>query len=255
MPTQKSFQNLRKKWLAQRGATSYREAIQDSKSKAITPEMFDDYAKVFGCKSPSDPASLANILANEHRCFENSLTAAETERLSKQTVVGIGVEIRGRNKGCYPLVLNLFKTLTDRAPGLGFPGGRVHLGETPSVSLSREYREETNLIVEIVNPDQLPVARHLVGEEEHEFLAYEVRIIGGKAKPAFTKSEQIISVVFVDEKLLAKVCFTDGRITVKGFGPVGVLRSHRLAFLEYLRKKELEKTAPSVVEEVANVSV
>lgn len=247
MPTQEALNKLRKRRLAQRKAV-YREALQDAKSQAITPDLFLLWRGV----DRESPRSLAETLAEEHRYFENDLTAAETERFSKRTAVGIGQETRGRNKGCYPLVLNLLKTLSDGVPGLGFPGGRVRLGETPAARVQKEYLEESGLIPEIINPDQ-PVAKHKVGEEEHEFLAYEVKIIGGKAKPAFSKGEQIVSIVFIEEETLTRVCRTDGRIMVKGFGPVGVLRSHRLAFLEYLRKKEKEKTAQGVVEEEAHV--
>lgn len=257
MPTMKSFQKLRKKRFAQR-KTADREARLDSKSEAITPEMLRiSFPGKFKCELPKDPTSLAETLAREQRYFENPLTSAELERFSHQTVVGIGPETRGRNGGCYPLVLNLLKTLHDGVPGLGFPGGRVRLGETPTARLLKEYLEESGLVSEVVNPDQPPVAKHLVGEEGHEFLAYEVRVVSGKPKPAFTKGEQIVAVVFVDETLLAKVCRTDGRMTVKGFGLVGVLRSHRLVFLEYLRKKEARKRAETPqttsVEEAANV--
>ena len=152
------------------------------------------------------------------------------------------------------MVLNLLKTLHDGVPGLGFPGGRVRLGETPAARLTKEFQEESGLIPEILNPDQPPIAKHLVGEEGHEFFAHEVRIARGKAKPAFTKGEQIVAVVFVDEETLAKICRFDGRIMVKGFGPVGVLRSHRLVFLEYLRKRaRAEEKTTAVVGEVASV--
>lgn len=247
MPTQETFNKLRKKRFARRKA-AFRETLLDAKSDAITPDLFVlwDGLEIKGLRT------LAETLANEHRYFENDLTAAETERFSHQTAVGIGRETRGRNKDCYPLVLNLLKTLQDRVPGLGFPGGRVRLGETPTARILKEYSEETGLVPEIINPDE-PVASHKVGEEGHDFLAYEVRIVGGRAKPAFSKGEQIVAVVFVDEETLARVCRIDGRIVVKGFGPVGVLRSHRLVFLEYLRKKELKKTAQGVVEEEAHV--
>jgi len=251
MPTQESFNKLRKKRLAVRSRLN-REALLYVKSEAITPDLVAQCFLDFAEETPADPVSLANGLAREHRYFENPLTSAELERFSHQTVVGIGQETRGRNKGCFPLVLNLLKTLRDEVPGLGFPGGRVRLGETPTARLHKEFLEESGLIPEIVNPDE-PMAKHKIGEEEHEFLAYEVKIVGGKTKPAFSKGEQIVAIVFVDGKTLTEVCRKDGRINVKGFGVVGVLRSHRLVFLEYLRKKELEKMAPSAVEEVAYV--
>lgn len=251
MPTQETFKKLKKRRLMMQKRAAYGEVKLDSKSRAITPEILNDYANIFGCKPPKDPISLAASLAREQRYFENNLSAAETERFSNQTVVGIGQETRGRDKGCYPLVLNFLKKLSDGVLGLGFPGGRVRLGETPTVRLLKEYPEESGLIPEILNPDQT-VAEHKVGESGHEFLAYEVRVIGGKPKPAFTKGEQIVTVVFVDEQTLEKVCRIDGGIRVKGFGVVGVLRSHREVFLEYLRKKQ-KKTMPNIVEEVANV--
>ncbi len=246
MPTLESIEKLRKKRFIKRKAAE-KEARILGKSEAITPELVAEMAERFNrALSPDRAVTVAEVLATEHRYFENSMSPAELEQFSHQTVVGIGeYYYRGKNRG-YVLVLNKLKTLGSGVPGLGFPGGRVRLGESPNVRLMKEFLEESGLNCEVVNPDQSPVAEHNVGEEEHRFSAYKVKITGGKPQPNPTKDEPITAIIFIDEQTLKLACRDDGRIKVK-IGKrelvVGILRSHRLVFLEYLRKKEAEEAA------------
>ena len=248
MPTHESIERLRRRRLRERKVTD-RVAKLDGKSRAITPDLFGDLAKEAGWDLAAESLTVsAEDLATEHQHFENAMTLAELEIFSDKTAVIIAQETRGRNKGCYPMVLNQLKMLHDGAFGLGFPGGRVRLGETPVARILKECPEETGLTCKVFNPDQPPVSEHLVGEDDHGhgFLAYAGLIVGGKPRPLQTKGEPILAIVFIDEETLERVCRLDGRITVKGFrDPVGVLRSHRMVFLEYLRKKG----------EVANVQI
>lgn len=223
-----------------------RAAWRGSKHHSITPELVSEFVQLWGSGEATNPGELAATLAGEHRVFANAMTPAELEQFSHQTVVGIGEYYhRSKNKG-FVLVLNELKKLSDGALGLGFPGGRVRLGESPDARLEKEYLEESGLVCEVVNPDQPPVAEHKVGEEEHRISAYEIRITGGKPQPNPTKDEPIIAVVFVDKQTLKLACQNNGRIAVK-IGRrklvVGVLRSHRILFLEYLRGKEVEEVA------------
>lgn len=236
-----------------------RAAWRGSKHHSITPELVSEFVQLWGSgEALTNPEEFAAALTGEHRVFANIMTPAELEQFSHQTVVGIGEYYhRSKNKG-FVLVLNELKKLSDGALGLGFPGGRVRLGESPDARLGKEYLEESGLVCEVVNPDQPPVAEHKVGEEEHRISAYEIRITGGKPQPNPTKDEPIIAVVFVDKQTLKLACQNDGRIAVK-IGRrklvVGVLRSHRILFLEYLRGKEAQREAEVIgmMEEVANV--
>jgi hypothetical protein len=225
-----------------------KEARALGKSEAITPALVAETAAMFGLghSFDSEATQLAETLSSEHKYFENAMTPTELERFSSQTVVGIGEYFsRGKSKG-YILVLNELKTLGGGVPGLGFPGGRVRLGESSDARLQKEVLEETGLTCEVLNPDKPPVAEHKVGEEEHKFSAYEIEITGGKPRPSPTRDEPITAIIFIDEPTLKSACQVDGRIAVK-IGKretiIGILRNHRIVFLEYLRKKEAKEAA------------
>lgn len=240
MPSVETFNKLKKRRLMQRKVAD-REARILGKSGAITPDLMAETAKMFGV---TINPGIAGILATEHAYFENAMTATELEQFSNQTVVGIG---EYKNKG-FVLVLNELKTLGDGVFGLGFPGGRVRLGESPDARLKKEYLEETGLVCEVLNPGQKPVAGHRVGEEEdHLFSAYEIIITGGKPQVHPTKDEPIIAIVYIDRETLFNLCSQkDNRIKIrvgrKEF-VAGVLRSHRVVFLEYLRKQKQTEVA------------
>jgi ADP-ribose pyrophosphatase YjhB (NUDIX family) len=249
MPTLETSDKLKKKRLLQKQAAE-REARILGKSKAITPSLMAEMAQLFDSSlTPNESEELAEILATEHQCFENAKSPSELEEFSHQTVVGIG---QHKKRG-YILVLNELKVLGDGVPGLGFPGGRVRLGETPINRLKKEFLEETGLCCEVL-PNQLPVAEHKVGEEEHKFSAYKINITSGKPQASPTKDEPISAIIFLDEETLKAACKNDGCIRVKVGKQeriVGVLRNHRLAFMEYLRKRDAAK--PVALKEVAGV--
>ncbi len=250
MPTSDSLERLRRRRIKSRQA-SFKEAQALAKSAAITPALMAQMFKEFGCELPANIKALASELASDQRIFENGLTAAELERYSNQTAVLIGEFFRkGKNRG-FPLVLNEAKTLGDESFGLGFPGGRVRRGESPAARLTKESFEETGLKAEVL--DVSPVAEHPVGEEEHLFSAYRGRFIGGKpcAKP--TVDEPITAIIFLDGETLFRTCQIDGRINVKigrEIKKAGILRSHRLVFMEYWRK---QKQGQLTTKEATNV--
>ncbi|MBI2062689.1 MAG: NUDIX domain-containing protein [Candidatus Yanofskybacteria bacterium] len=243
MPTQESLQRSRKKGFLLRRAAE-KEARLDGKSGAINKELILSTAQDFNCSlKPESASDMAKVLKLEQEYFENAMTSAELECFSRQTVVGIGQYFsRGKRKG-YVLVLNEFKRMfpDNEEFGLGFPGGRVRIGESPHARLQKESPEETGLICEVLNSDRPPVAEHKVGEEEHLFSAYEVKYVGGRPRPAPTKDEPITAIVFVDEETLQNVCKTNGRLRIKIEKKeliVGILPNHRRVFLKYLHMKE-----------------
>ncbi|MEM3486350.1 MAG: NUDIX hydrolase [Candidatus Methanomethyliaceae archaeon] len=84
------------------------------------------------------------------------------------------------------------------------PGGHLELGETPDEALIREFREETGLIVELIDVVHLPqvegvkkelavpfyVNVHSVGDHDHCCLFYRCRIVKRveeQREPAFLR--------------------------------------------------------------------
>ena len=127
----------------------------------------------------------------------------------------------------------------------------MRFGQSAEARVVIETKEETNLDAQVVSNG--PVSEHLVGEEEHLFSAFEIVYTGGAPMARPTKEEPITAIIFVGEEELLNACLKHVPIEVGGLGPVMVKYSHRKVFLEFLRKKEIEKTAPSVVEEAVNV--
>ncbi len=213
----------------------------EDKGLAINPDLVKDLYKEFHVDiSPEEATKIAASSRNEHRIFSNPGTLTDLENWSLETCVGIAKIETGPMKG-YVLVGN-----PNKGPAgigsFGFPGGRVHPGETRAASLKREIFEETGLECEIVGAD--PIAEMTVGEEEHKFSAFQVRITGGKiqvpqdhkGKP-LNPEEPIDSVIIVSEEVLERACRQGGCIQVKGLPPRVVLFSHRKSFLTFQNRK------------------
>ncbi|MEK7151241.1 MAG: hypothetical protein AAB784_00805 [Patescibacteria group bacterium] len=185
----------------------------------------------------ADPAGVLERLAREEMFFANARTPKELEDFAPETVVGIGQYKYGRSVG-YVLVYN------EEKKGLGFPGGRVRLGQSPEARLIIEVDEETALRCIVLGT---PVSQLKLGEDEHVFLAYAVEYTGGIPQARPTKEEPIVAIIFVDEATLLKACQTDSLIEVGDIGALPVLRSHRRVFLDYITVRDGSN------KEVANV--
>jgi len=166
-------------------------------------------------------------LKEEHALFANTKNPRELEEFSRQTVVGIGLYKKGRKQG-YILVDNEAKS------GLGFPGGRVRIGESTEPRLVKEFLEETGLHAVVASDS--PVAEFKVGEEEHIFSAFEIQIAGGKPQVIYRKDEPIVGILLIDEVTLEALCKTGGVLP----SGKGILPNHRKAFLQFLRRKRGE---------------
>jgi 8-oxo-dGTP diphosphatase len=77
----------------------------------------------------------------------------------------------------------------------GLPNGKVRVGEKLEEAARREVKEETGLIVEILEPYHITQEFH--DDHHHIVIAFKGRVISGKLKPGsdvedarwFTKSE------------------------------------------------------------------
>lgn len=213
------------------------QAWRESKHHAVTTEVVAELAKKFGVEI-ANPKKLANELAGEHQIFANIKSPEELEDNAPQTVVGIGEYKKGRIQGI-PMLYN------EKKRGLGFPGGRVRFGQHPISRLKIEMKEEAGLKCEVLGEE--PVSEFFIGEEKHIFSAFEVKFTGGKPRVNPTEDEPITVIVFVKYEILLAACRENKSINVKGIGPLPILRSHKLVFLDLVRVRNSVKEATNVV--------
>lgn len=213
--------------------------------RIITPEIFAETCKDFGfIVKPEKAEAVVNGpdgLFTQHLMFERTRSALELEEYSTQTAVGIGsVLIKQGRKNVRKFVL----LENEKKSGYHFPGGTVRPGELPERTLAREYPEECGLVVTVIQK----ITSFLVDElGNHTFIAYEVKITGGKLLiPDYNPEEPIIDIIFLTEEELKKVCEENGTIIVNEKPGKGILPSHRRAFLEYLQVKDENKFRKSL---------
>ncbi len=229
---------LKRRFIAKRQENL--EAWLQSKHHAIDKSMLEGFAMMWGVKLDGIDIT-TNRLAKEHEIFANKKSPEELEEYSSQTVVGVGYyKDEDTGVGGYPLVFNTIKR------GLGFPGGRVRIGQSPLARLFIEIEEETGLISCPLS--DVPFSDFFVTEDEdHSMSAYPVEFTGGQPMARPTEEEPIEEIVFVRHDILLRACQRDERINTLRHGAQGILSNHRKVFLDFVRSQQ------KVVQEVVNV--
>ena len=72
-----------------------------------------------------------------------------------------------------------------------FPGGRLHIDETPQDGLTREIREELGVAVQVGEPIHICRSFHGQSKQWQVFAGYECKIISGELEMDKTELEEI----------------------------------------------------------------